>query len=539
MRILVPALATLTVVSLASCRTGAHGARRGSLSAPPSAAVSVPAQPAPRAGAPVVRPAPPVVEVVVPRPDRTAPPSVGVVGEPAPPMPAAEAGSTPGERGPLPVVPTAHATERAPVTVSGPDGGAGSPVPAPVAPNPEPPAAPAAAPPEPAKVEPPKVDEPKPEAPKAEEPKVAEPTSDEPKPELAKADASPLVCPAPPPAPAPVDKPAVTGPPAPKDAPPAAPAGPEPAGIAPPPDDVPTGIAPPPDAPPVASPPPVPPAPPAPIARVEPRPEAATPASPTPSPAPAPKEEPGSPDGDAPAPAPSTPAPVPAAVAPPTPPAPSAPPAPPAPPVPAALPPVPVDPAPTAPAPAPLVPERPAPRGEIVPAPTAAPAPKPEETTGPVDGRGVDRRDPGFVFSGTESREKRVAAHVAALKREDDTSPCWPKDLVKSVPAAKALAKGDRPLVLIFYDDTARASRLSAAELWPVVLEIEDRVDLCVVDLTPGTSRPTDEEKLLVRHYYLGYVPTTVVLTSERATRLMKSERVSPTLLKAAALEAK
>jgi hypothetical protein len=72
-----------------------------------------------------------------------------------------------------------------------------------------------------------------------------------------------------------------------------------------------------------------------------------------------------------------------------------------------------------------------------------------------------------------------------------------------------------------------------------VILEIEDKVDLTLVDLTPGTSRPTDEEKLLVRHYYLGYVPTTVVLTSDRSTRLMKSERVSPALLKAAALEAK
>ena len=143
------------------------------------------------------------------------------------------------------------------------------------------------------------------------------------------------------------------------------------------------------------------------------------------------------------------------------------------------------------------------------------------------------------MFSGEQSREKRVAEHVAALRREDDTRPCWPKDLAKTVPAAKALAKGDRPLVLIFYDDTARASRLSAAELWPVILEIEDRVDLTLVDLTPGTMRPTDEEKLLVRHYYLGYVPTTVVLTSDRMTRLMKSERVSPVLLKAAALEAK
>ena len=93
---------------------------------------------------------------------------------------------------------------------------------------------------------------------------------------------------------------------------------------------------------------------------------------------------------------------------------------------------------------------------------------------------------------------------------------------------------------MIFYDDTAPASRLSAAELWPVVLEIEGRVDLVLVDLTPGPSHSlTDDERRLVRRYYLGYVPTTVVLSSDRTPRLLKSERVEPAVVRAAATEAK
>jgi len=139
-------------------------------------------------------------------------------------------------------------------------------------------------------------------------------------------------------------------------------------------------------------------------------------------------------------------------------------------------------------------------------------------------------------------RDRRVEAHVRALRaRPDDTDlPCWPRDLIDPAPASRALEKGARPCLVVFYDETARASRLAAADLWPVVLELEARVDVVLVDLTPGTRRkPTDEERKLTRKYYLGYVPTTVVLTSERAPRLLKSERVDAALVRAAILESK
>ena len=147
---------------------------------------------------------------------------------------------------------------------------------------------------------------------------------------------------------------------------------------------------------------------------------------------------------------------------------------------------------------------------------------------------------PGFVFSAP--RERRIEEHVKALRArpEDADLPCWPKDLAKASPASKALEKSDRPCLVIFYDETARASRLAAADLWPVVYELESKIDLVLVDLTPGTRRtPTDEERKLTRRYYLGYVPTTVVLTSERTPRLLKSERVDAALVRAALLEAK
>jgi hypothetical protein len=93
-------------------------------------------------------------------------------------------------------------------------------------------------------------------------------------------------------------------------------------------------------------------------------------------------------------------------------------------------------------------------------------------------------------------------------------------------------------VLVVFYDDTARASRLAAADLWPVVLDVEDRAGLVLVDLTPG-KKFTADERTLVRRYYLGYVPTTVVLSADRSIRLLKSERVDPAVVRAAIDEAR
>ena len=166
-----------------------------------------------------------------------------------------------------------------------------------------------------------------------------------------------------------------------------------------------------------------------------------------------------------------------------------------------------------------------------MPVPDASPAPDEPAPRG---------RATGFEFG--SPRETLVAKHVAALRANPDDAAvqCFPKELTRTVPAATALAKGERPVLVLFYDDTARSSRLAAADLWPVLLEVEPTVDVVLVDLTPGPRRAlSDDERRLVRRYYLGYVPTTVVLTSERTPRLLKSERVEPALVRAACLEAK
>jgi hypothetical protein len=176
-----------------------------------------------------------------------------------------------------------------------------------------------------------------------------------------------------------------------------------------------------------------------------------------------------------------------------------------------------------------------APRGEIVPPPESRPA----------SGSSTEAPSPPPAFRFEVPRRKAVADHAAALRAapDDPSRTCWPRELVRTVPAASALGVGDRPAVVVFYDDSARASRLSAADLLPVVFDLEARADLVLVDLTPG-RRLSDDERKLVRRYYLGYVPTTVVLSAgrsggapalhERRIRLLKSERVDPGLVRAA-----
>lgn len=185
------------------------------------------------------------------------------------------------------------------------------------------------------------------------------------------------------------------------------------------------------------------------------------------------------------------------------------------------------------PAPSATSPEEPhAPAPEVPGSPDAAPVPA---TSAGTPGQ------PDAELRFTPPRERRVLEHVRALKANpDDVSfPCWPSDMVRTAPASTAFAKGDRPVLVVFYDDGARASRLAAADLWPVVLALEARIDFVPVDLTPGAKRGlTDDERRLFRKYYLGYVPTTVVLSPERSLRLLKSERVDPALVRAAIEEA-
>ncbi len=195
----------------------------------------------------------------------------------------------------------------------------------------------------------------------------------------------------------------------------------------------------------------------------------------------------------------------------------------------------------------PVVPPPPAPKGAVVPPPTPAPSaptdlgspdgdaaapaapPRPPDVTPSVTApTGASRDVPSFG----ESRAKKVERHVAALKETGTSVPCWPKDLVQAAPASVALADGARPVLILFFDDTSTASRLGAADLWPVVLDWDAKVDVVYVDVTPGRKTTRDEDAL-VRRYYLGYVPATVLLASERkSVLLLKNLRVEASLLR-------
>jgi N-methylhydantoinase A/oxoprolinase/acetone carboxylase beta subunit len=109
----------------------------------------------------------------------------------------------------------------------------------------------------------------------------------------------------------------------------------------------------------------------------------------------------------------------------------------------------------------------------------------------------------------------------------------YPDAVVTKASAAVALESGHKPVVLLFYDDTARASNLQAAEFLPVLAKHADRVDVVAIDLS-AAARWTAEERKLVKSYYGAYVPTTVVLSADRKPRLLKYQRITAAVLEAA-----
>ena len=122
---------------------------------------------------------------------------------------------------------------------------------------------------------------------------------------------------------------------------------------------------------------------------------------------------------------------------------------------------------------------------------------------------GVTFTPPGDVAAGR---------HVERLKRApgDAKVPGYPSDLVSSAPAGRVLATGTKPCVVIFYDDTSKASDLQAAAYLPLLVRRQREVDLVLVDVGPKAVW-NDDQKRVVRTYFNHYVPTTVVLTSARA----------------------
>ena len=85
---------------------------------------------------------------------------------------------------------------------------------------------------------------------------------------------------------------------------------------------------------------------------------------------------------------------------------------------------------------------------------------------------------------------------------------------------------------MVFYDDSARASNLQAAELLPLLVSLRERVDVVPVDVGAASSWSPAQRKL-VRTYYMSYVPTTVVLAPNRKPLLLQYQRVSAAVVEA------
>jgi hypothetical protein len=139
----------------------------------------------------------------------------------------------------------------------------------------------------------------------------------------------------------------------------------------------------------------------------------------------------------------------------------------------------------------------------------------PSDPESPDDGRPADPTS-GMAFTPPTGYNAR--AHAERLRRSpgDARVPGYPSDVLPSAPADKVLATGHLPLVLIFYDDTSKASDLQAAEFLPVLVSRKEEIDLVLVDVS-ASAEWNDVQQRVVRTYYNFYTPTTVVLAANRA----------------------
>ncbi|MDA1195922.1 MAG: hypothetical protein O2894_12150, partial [Planctomycetota bacterium] len=139
----------------------------------------------------------------------------------------------------------------------------------------------------------------------------------------------------------------------------------------------------------------------------------------------------------------------------------------------------------------------------------------------------------GPVFSSPEGHTAR--AHAARLQSApgDPSVPGYPRDLVPSAPAGRVLSPGVKPCVIIFYDDSVKASDLQAAAYLELLVNRRSAIDLVVIDVGPK-ARWDEDQKRVVRTYFNFYVPTTVVLTASRAPVKSWYSRVEASALEAA-----
>lgn len=109
----------------------------------------------------------------------------------------------------------------------------------------------------------------------------------------------------------------------------------------------------------------------------------------------------------------------------------------------------------------------------------------------------------------------------------------YPPSLVRRADARLALdRRGHLPVIVLFFDDSSRASDLQAAEFLPVLTKYADHLDIVAIDVSQPTTWSDDERKI-VHRFYMAVVPTTVVLDAERRPLLLEYRRIAGARLEA------
>ncbi|MGE0192854.1 MAG: hypothetical protein AB7T63_12530 [Planctomycetota bacterium] len=147
----------------------------------------------------------------------------------------------------------------------------------------------------------------------------------------------------------------------------------------------------------------------------------------------------------------------------------------------------------------------------------AAPTPSPGEYRDPSTLGGDGWAPTGDTTPPPSGLGLALDAHVQRLRQVagDARVPGYPPSLVRTSDARVVREPGQRPLVILFYDDSSKASDLQAADFLPVLVERARDIDVVAVDVSVRARWDTFQ-KQVVHTYYMSFVPTTVVLTARR-----------------------
>ena len=152
--------------------------------------------------------------------------------------------------------------------------------------------------------------------------------------------------------------------------------------------------------------------------------------------------------------------------------------------------------------------------------------------------RGNIPREAGLSMGGPRVEQARAHASRLRANPSDARIGGYPRSLLERARPRTALEPGHKPVVIVFYDDASRASNLQAGDILPALVAEQNRVDVVVINVSRGHER-TDDETDVVKPYYPGSVPATVVLSASRAPVKLWFQRTSARSLQSALREAK